>query len=128
MQGSSHSPPALWPFSIGFYDPKRKVILSFGNSRACGCNHNKISVHAEQLAIEYCRKYDKRHKFKIFIGRYAKDGHLKPAYCCHACSQLVKKYNFQDRVFTLDNDKFVSALKDNPSISIGYQIKHNTFI
>lgn len=128
IQSSFHSLPAPSPSSIGFYDPKRKVILSFGNSRACGCNHNKISVHAEQLAIEYCRKHDKRHKFQIIIGRYAKDGHLKPAYCCHACSQLVRKYNFQNRVFTLDNDKFVSALKDNPSISIGYQIKHNTFI
>jgi hypothetical protein len=103
-------------------------MVDCGNSRACGCNHNKISVHAEQLAIEYCRKHDKRNKYKIYIGRYARDGHIKPAYCCHACSQLVKKYNFQDRVFTLDSGEFVSALKENPSISIGYQIKHNKFI
>jgi len=119
--------PMLSLFSIGFYDPKRKIILKSGNSRACGCNHNKISIHAEQLAIEFCRKHDKRNKYKIFIGRYAKDGHLKPAYCCHACSQLANKYNYQDRIFTVDNDIFVNALKDNPTISLGYQLKHNLF-
>ena len=127
IQISFLSSPAPWRFSIGFYDPKRKVILDFGNSRACGSNHNRISIHAEQKAIEYCRTHDKKNKYKIFIGRYAKDGHLKPAYCCRACSQLVKKYNFQDRIFTLDNDKFVSALKKNPETSIGYQLKHNMF-
>ena len=117
--------PAPWPSSIGFYDPKRKIILECGNSRACGCNHNKISIHAEQLAIEYCRKHDKRRKYKIFIGRYAKDGHLKPAYCCNACSQLVTKYEFQDRIFTLDSGSFVSALKKDPEVSLGYKIKHD---
>jgi len=110
--------------SIGFYDPKKKIILDFGSSRPCGCNHNKISIHAEQRAIEYCRSNDKRKNYKIYIGRYAKDGHLKPAYCCHACSQLVTKYAFQNRIFTLDNGSFVSALKGNPEISFGYKIKH----
>lgn len=122
---SFHLNPAPSPFSIGFYDPKKKIILECGNSRACGCNHNKISIHAEQKAIEYCRKHDKRRKYKIFIGRYAKDGHLKPAYCCHACSQLVTKYEFQDRIFTLDKGSFVNAIKDKPEISLGYKIKHD---
>ena len=71
------------------------------------------SIHAEQLAIEYCRKHDKRNKFKIYIGRYAKDGHLKPAYCCRACSQLVTKYKYQDRgIFTLNEGEFVTAIKE----------------
>jgi hypothetical protein len=117
--------PAPSPSSIGFYDPKRKIILECGNSRACGCNHNKISIHAEQRAIEYCRKHDKRRKYKIFIGRYAKDGHLKPAYCCHACSQLATKYEYDDRIFTVQDGSFVSALKDNPEISLGYKIKND---
>jgi cytidine deaminase len=112
------------PFSIGFYDPKKKIILESGNSRPCGCNHNKISIHAEQKAISYCRRHDKKHNYKIYIGRYAKDGHLKPAYCCRACSQLVTKYEFQDRIYTLKDGSFVSALKDNPEISLGYKIKH----
>ena len=122
---SSHYLPALWRFSIGYYNPKKKVILDFGCSRPCGCNHNKISIHAEQRAIEYCRTHDKKNKYKIYIGRYARDGHLKPAYCCKACSQLVTKYEFQDRIYTLDGVKFVSAMKDNPDISLGYKIKHD---
>ena len=114
----------LWPSSIGFYDPKRKRIVDFGNSRACGCNHNKTSIHAEQFAIEYCRKNDKRNKYEIYISRYARDGHIKPAYCCHACTQLAKKYKFENRIFTLENNKFVSALVDKPIISLTYQIKY----
>lgn len=101
------------------------MILDFGNSRPCGCNHNKSSIHAEQLAIEFCRKHDKRNKFKIFIGRYAKDGHLKPAYCCRACSQLVTKYKYQDRIFTLNEGEFVPAIKDNPKPCLSHQILHN---
>lgn len=116
--------PVLWPSSIGFYDPKRKRIVDFGNSRACGCNHNKTSIHAEQFAIEYCRKNDKRNKYEIYISRYARDGHIKSAYCCHACTQLVKKYKFENRIFTLENNKFVSALVDKPIISLTYQIKY----
>ena len=115
----------LLQFSIGFYDPQKKIILNFGNSRPCGSNHNKPSIHAEQLAIEYCRKNDKRNKYKIYIGRYSRDGRLKPAYCCHACSQLVKKYKFENRIFTLNDNKFVSAMLTNPKISLGYQILHN---
>ena len=119
-----HMRPVLWPSSIGFYDPKRKRIVDFGNSRACGCNHNKTSIHAEQFAIEYCRKNDKRNKYEIYISRYARDGHIKPAYCCHACTQLAKKYKFENRIFTLENNKFVSALVDKPIVSLTYQIKY----
>ena len=107
------------------YDRKRRTVASMGTSRACGENHNKISIHAEQRAIEYCRTHDKKKKYKIYIGRYAKDGHLKPAYCCHACSQLVTKYEFRNRIYTLDNGSFVSAMKDDPEISLGYKIKHD---
>ena len=64
----------LYLSNIAFYDPKRKHILDFGSSRACGCNHNKISIHAEQNAINYCRKNDKKHKYEIYIWRYGKDG------------------------------------------------------
>ena len=43
------------------YDKKRKTIVSMGTSRACGENHNKISIHAEQRCLEFCRSNDKRH-------------------------------------------------------------------
>ena len=119
------SRPFLLRYSIAFYDPKRKNILDFGSSRACGCNHNKISIHAEQNAINYCRKNEKRNKLEIYIWRYSKDGNIKSAHCCHSCTKLVKKYNYQDRVFTFDKENIESALVDNPQISLGYKIKYN---
>tara|TARA_Y100001980_G_C14280934_1_gene115428 strand:- start:153 stop:521 length:369 start_codon:yes stop_codon:yes gene_type:complete len=111
--------------SIAFYDPKRKNILDFGSSRACGCNHNRISIHAEQNAIDYCRKNDKRKNFEIYIWRYTKDGDLKSAHCCHSCTKLINKYGFQNRVYTFDDDNIVDAIVDNPQVSLGYKIKNN---
>ena len=119
------SRPSLQQSSIAFYDPKRKNILDFGSSRACGCNHNKISIHAEQNAINYCRKNNKKNKLEIYIWRYSKDGNIKSAHCCHSCTKLVKKYNYQDRVFTFDKENIESAIVDNPQISLGYKIKYN---
>ena len=119
--------PWLLLSSIAFYDPKRKNILDFGSSRACGCNHNKISVHAEENAINYCRKNEKRNKLEIYIWRYSKDGNIKSAHCCHSCTKLVKKYNYQDRVFTFDKENIKSALVDEPQISLGYKIKYNLY-
>jgi len=108
-----------------FYDPKRKRIVDFGSSRPCGCNHSKFSIHAEQLAIEYCKKYDKRNRYEIYISRYNKKGFHKTAYCCNACTKLVKKYNFKDRIFTIQDNKIVKAIVDNPTISLAYLIKHD---
>ena len=111
--------------SIAFYDPKRKNILDFGSSRACGCNHNKISIHAEQNAIDYCRKNDKRKNYIIYIWRYTKDGDLKSAHCCHSCTKLINKYGFQNRVYTFNDDNIVNAVVDNPQVSLGYKIKND---
>ena len=117
--------PSKLLFSIAFYDPKRKNILDFGSSRACGCNHNKISIHAEQNAINYCRKNDKRKNFEIYIWRYTKDGDLKSAHCCYSCTKLINKYGFQNRVYTFDDDNIVDAVVDNPQVSLGYKIKND---
>ena len=117
--------PSKLLFSIAFYDPKRKNILDFGSSRACGCNHNKISIHAEQNAINYCRKNDKRKNFEIYIWRYTKDGDLKSAHCCYSCTKLINKYGFQNRVYTFDDDNIVNAVVDNPQVSLGYKIKND---
>ena len=122
------SRPFLQQSSIAFYDPKRKNILDFGSSRACGCNHNKISIHAEQNAINYCRKNKKKNKLEIYIWRYSKDGNIKSAHCCYSCTKLVKKYNYQDRVFTFGKENIESALVDNPQISLAYKIKYNLYI
>ena len=111
--------------SIVFYDPKRKNILDFGSSRACGCNHNRISIHAEQNAIDYCRKNDKRKNYIIYIWRYTKDGNLKSAHCCYSCTILIHKYGFQNRVYTFDNENIINAIVDNPQVSLGYKIKND---
>ena len=108
-----------------FYDPKRKRIVDFGSSRPCGCNHSRFSIHAEQKAIEYCRNNDKRNRYEIYISRFSKIGNHKATYCCNSCTQLVNKYKFQARVFTVDNGEIVNAVTDNPGISLAYKIKYN---
>ena len=50
--------PLLWLSRIAFYDIKKKIILNYGTSRACGCNHNRVSIHAENLAINYCKEHN----------------------------------------------------------------------
>ena len=117
--------PSKLRFSIAFYDPKRKNILDFGSSRPCGCNHSKISIHAEQNAINYCRKNDTRGKYEIYIWRYSREGNLKSAHCCNGCTKLVKKYGYGERVYTFDGEDICKAVIDNPQISLGYKIKHN---
>ena len=117
--------PSEWLFSIAFYDPKRKHILDFGSSRACGCNHNKLSIHAEQLAVNFCRKNDKHNKYEIYIWRYSKDGNIKSAYCCNGCTKLVEKYGYKNKVYTFIDTNICKAVVDNPQVSLGYKIKHN---
>ena len=117
--------PSKLLFSIVFYDPKRKNILDFGSSRACGCNHNRISIHAEQNAIDYCRKNDKRNNYIIYIWRYTKDGDLKSAHCCYSCTKLINKYGFKNRVYTFLDNNIINAVVDNPQVSLGYKIKND---
>jgi cytidine deaminase len=105
------------------YDPKRKIVVSKGSSRPCGENHSQISIHAERISINYCRKYDKRNRYHIYIWRYTKKGTLKPIYCCNTCSKLVKKYNYHDKIFTFDEDKIYPAY-GKPYLTLGYQIKN----
>ena len=50
------------------YDKKRKTIVQKGTSRACGENHSKISIHAEQKCISYCRTNDSRNKYEIYFN------------------------------------------------------------
>jgi hypothetical protein len=114
----------LYLSNIAFYDPKRKIILKKGSSRACGINNRSISIHAENNAINYCLKKKLPKRCKIYIWRWSKSGEIKPARCCNACTILVNKYNFNDRIFTFNNYKEETALSDNPGISLGYKILH----
>ena len=122
---SIHYLPALSVSSIVYYDPHKKIILDMGTSRPCGKNHNRISIHAEQRAISFCRNSDKRNRYQIFIWRYSRDGSIKPAKCCNACSKLITKYKYQTKIFTFENKMKCCAIPESPEISLGYKILHN---
>ena len=106
------------------YDKKRKTIINFGSSRPCGCNYHKASIHAEQIAINFCRSHSKNN-LQIFIWRWDKSGKIKPTYCCISCSKLVKKYGYEDNIFTINNKLKVKAIINDPKLSLAYKIKYN---
>lgn len=106
------------------YDKRKRIVVHSGSSRACGCNHHKTSIHAEQRAFEYLRNHKKNKNLQIYIWKWDKCGDIKPAYCCVSCKQLLMKYNYQDKIFTFENDKIISAITENPNLSLGYMIKY----
>ena len=105
------------------YDKKRKTVVSSGSSRACGTNYNKSSVHAEQKAIEFCRTSNSRH-LQIYIWRWSKLGKMKSTYCCRSCTQLVKKYGYENDIFTFNDITKEKAVIENPTLSLAYKIKY----
>ena len=118
--------PELSRSIIAFYDVKKRIIVKYGSSRPCGCNARRVSIHAEQLAINYCKEYNLKNRIKIYIWRYDRFGKIKTAMCCRACTQLIQKYNYESKIFTFDeNLKSISAISDNPQISLAYKIIHN---
>ena len=110
------------PFGIAFYDPKKKIIVDFGSSKPCGCNGRKLSFHAEEEALNYCRDKDKKKKYHIYIWRYSNAGFIKSAFCCNSCSNLIHKYNYENKIYTFKGSNIVSAITDNPETSLGYKI------
>ena len=117
--------PEIIKVAVNYYiiDPKSKTLVSFGSSRPCGINYHKKSIHAEEFAINYCLKNDKRNRYHIYISRFTKGGNHKEKYCCLSCEKLVHKYNFENRIFTIKNNKIISALEENPEVSLAYKIK-----
>ena len=106
------------------YDKRKRIVVHSGSSRACGCNHHKTSIHAEQRAFEYLRNHKKNKNLQIYIWKWNKCGDIKPAYCCVSCKQLLMKYNYQEKIFTFENEKIISAITENPNLSLGYMIKY----
>ena len=52
------------------YDKSKRIVVHTGTSRACGCNHHKTSIHAEQVALEYIKNHKKnRNLINIFLYR-----------------------------------------------------------
>ena len=110
------------------YDKKKKSIIHYGSSRPCGCNHHKSSIHAEQLAINYCKLHIKNIKnIKIIIWKWNKKGNIKSAFSCHSCSQIINKFNYNNLFYTIDenNEKLISSLVENPMLSLSYMIKYD---
>ena len=108
-----------------YYDPKRKRIITFGSSKPCGIISEQSSIHAEIIALNYCLANDKNNRYQIYISRYYKTGHHKSTTCCKACCQLLKKYNFQDKVFTFEKNTIYSAVIENPDHCLSYKIKYD---
>ena len=119
-----HLPTLKVAVNYYIYDSKQKCIVRHGSSRACGANHNKPSLHAEQCAIHYCMNHDKRNKYIIYISRFSKEGNHKPKVSCNACCKIAKKYRFENRIFTINEDlSIISAIVENPNQSLAYRIK-----
>ena len=109
---------------IVFYDRKKKIIVKYGSNRVNGNISSKITCHAEEQAIKYCNKYDKKNKYDIYIWRYSKTGNIKSTSCCKSCTKLANKFNFTNRIYTFDNDNIVNAIIDNPKVSLGNMIRN----
>ena len=105
------------------YDKKKKNILNFGSSRPCGCNYHKSSIHAEQNAINYCRK-TKNRNLEIYIWRWDKYGNIKKTNCCISCTKLAHKYGYENNIFTFENNKKKNAIVEKPELSLAYKIKY----
>jgi len=105
------------------YNFHKKTIIKMGSSKAIGKNNNKMgSIHAEELAIKYCLKYDKKKKYQIYIWKWSNNGSIKEKFCCSRCCLLINKYNFTNKIFTFKNNKKISAYTKYPTISLYYLI------
>tara|TARA_Y100000389_G_scaffold186927_1_gene207803 strand:+ start:794 stop:1243 length:450 start_codon:yes stop_codon:yes gene_type:complete len=107
------------------YDKKKKRILKISESRALSQGLSKLSIHAEEMAIRDIIRLDPKNKCDIYIWKYGKGGEIKTKYCCKTCTDLLKKYKMGNRVYTFKNGVKVSALIDNPEVSIGNMIRKN---
>ena len=110
--------------SIAFYDRKKKIIVKTGSCRANGNISSKITSHAEELAIKYCRRFDHKNKYDIYIWRYGKAGNIKTTTCCKSCTKLANKYNYTNRIYTFDNNNIINAIIDNPAVSLGNMLRN----
>ena len=62
---------------------------------------------------------------EIYIWRYDSCGYIKSAFCCNACTMLVNKYKYNKKIFTFDSGNIVSAIVEDPQISLAWKIKHD---
>ncbi len=106
------------------YNEKKKTVVKKGSSRPSVINKSKLSTHAEENGIRYCINNRLSSKYNIYIWRWSKQGNIKSYYCCKDCTNLAKKLNFENRIFTFDKNGIQSAIIENPSNTIGNQIRN----
>ena len=104
------------------YDKKRKTIVTMGQSRPCGINYRKSSIHAEHKAIQFCRSH-KNKNYQIFIWRYSKSGKIKEKFSCRSCTLLINKYKFNNRIFTFSKGCICNSVIDDPPLSLCDHLK-----
>ena len=106
------------------YDKKKKCILKTGESRPMSKNNHKISIHAEERALQNCLQMNSRKKYDIYIWKYGRKGDIKKKMVCLNCYNLLCKYNYDNNIYTFDNGEIITAI-DNPKISLGNMIRNN---
>ena len=106
---------------------KKKYIVSYGYSKPSGSNNYYKSIHAEILAIKKLKKINKKNII-IIIFKLKKDNDtfiVRPYNCCLTCTKTIKKYNLQYLFYTIDKNKLLSCIIENPQISLGLKLKLN---
>ena len=109
------------------YDSRR--IIHYGTSKVCGKISNKNTIHAEELALRQLYFIGKKRKniknINILIWRYDKNIKPKQTFCCSACTKLIKKHKYQNKIFTINNNnKLEKAIIKNPKPSLAIIIKN----
>ena len=104
------------------YNKTNNSIVYKGISRPNGLPRQRPSIHAEELAIRYCYKYDIRNRYIIYIWKWNRSGKIKSKFCCERCTSLINKFNYKDKIFTIDKGNIISAISNNPLKSLSYFI------
>ena len=107
-----------------FWDEKTKQIIKIGSSRPNGINSYYRSIHAEITAIKQYGLFQNK-KIKIIIWKFDISKNFLPCYSCLTCTKTINKYNFNNIIFTIKDNKLVSSIINNPVICFGLQLKYN---
>lgn len=108
-----------------FYNIKTKQIIKIGSSRPCGINKYHTSIHAEIIAIKNYNLLNKKKNIIIIIWKFTKDRKIKQMFCCLNCTKYLKRYNYENLIYTINDNKLVSAIINNPEICFGFKLKYN---
>lgn len=106
---------------------KKKYIINYGCSKPLGYSNYYKSIHAEIVAIKKIKNLN-INNIIIIIFKLKKEKNvfiIRPYFSCLCCTKTIKKYNLQNLFYTIDNNKLLSCIIENPQISIGLKLKLN---